>query len=1268
MSSGFIEIAALGQQDVYLTGSPDVTYFSSVYKRHTPFVLETFEVPFKASSITMGQNNIVRIPAKGDLIRATTLKLTLPPLAVYGQDWFWPTISNDLPFVIFSGDTIDHAGVNSIGLQYFSSNTESFNMWNASHGVPMNYDANLNKFVFYNPNNSVSNIGVNSVHSTFFGFDIRNAVSTDGTYFYYNYVNGSIIPDFTLEQAGWTRNIGIPVNTLSGLFLNLERPAPLAQNGFLNYPHQIPGNIIGYLNFSQNDTNGLLWTNYDTPAVYTITPGGRIQFKNKGIYTIRVYIPTSSLVLYGSDFGDGIPSNFTFKNRQQTIGPITTFPIIVTDNSNYYFFVGTDTGTIDAGSYFSLSPTDDVFVITSEIANTGPEPIITFDSASNTTQPGGTGLSPVTAGYFQFNRVTNWLVSGSLGIHIQTEVLSNINIYNDNGLYATYDFTGQEGNPTVVFSIPIADDRTWDDGFLWNFTVVTEPPGSDVFLSPGSYITFTNLALPIGSPSGGDILPYNGLLFNLGGGQNNGGIFDQQVEYGVENIITTNQSDLNTIQFSNAGTYMVTVYLPDATDFNPSDGNVPPKLLPIFDSPSGITFAPGRGYYVSDIGNNCIRLVSADGLNVSTILGNGQPGFVDGFGKDAYFKSPQGICVDITTDPEFPKFYIADTGNHCIRRFDIEDVNLVTTLAGNGTAGYVNGTGSAARFNSPVGIAFDATSRLLYVADTGNHTIRSVNVDTGETLTVAGNGTAGNAAPATPANARFRSPQGIITWRGEQGDLNIRVTDTGNYVIRAIVIGYAVSVIHGTPGVSGHADGYPGLFEGPKGITAFVDPLSNFLVKIFITDGNYVREIDSDTNQVLTYSGSETAGYVEGSSYNNPTGIFYSHAQSGGAAAVCDTGNFVIRTLGGYTISGNPATGAAANNPAGINALYQNNATPTIINFIVRATSDNFLYTLQNQTPQFSYWAAGSFAWVYPITSTVVPPEYSQYHYYDSVGTWAIQSADLKIGGQSIQTLTGEYIEIWNDLNVPYENQPALKLLTGKYDTTIASGRDYYVNLPFYFYEKSQNYLPMCSLSRQDVEIHITFRTLQALTAIQVDQTNPVQATLIVEYVYLDTPELNWFTKTRLEYMIDQAQYQEIDMAAGLTQDNFLLNFRNPVNALFFAIQVNGALPYDWSNDGLQRMGLSFNGEEIMLNRITDATQLGVIEPFNNFINFPTRNFYIKTFKSPINFSRIRYVLLGLNILRSDAYYPAKQLRITAVSKNVLQINDGLGGLMFISQ
>jgi len=1082
-------------------------------------------------------------------------------------------------------------------------------------------------------------------------------------------VNGFYTPDFTLEQAGWTRNIGIPVNTLSGLFLNLERDLTLAQVPYPVTPYPMWGSSVGYINFSQNDNLGLLWTNYDTPAAYTITPGGRINFMANGVYTIRVYAPNSSIFKYGADSGDGIPNTFNFKGKIQTIGPLVTFPIIVTNNLlNYYFVIGTNDGTLPAGSYFSITPNDDVFVVKSPISLTGSEPLIEFNT-TNTTQPGGTGITLFNQdGIFQIFRNANWLVSGTLTTTHPGVILNKINLYGPSGIYATYYFTGQEGNPTTSFAIPIIADNSWDGDTFWQFTIVTEPPGVTCDLDYNSFITFTYLALPNGSPNGGDILPYNGLLFALGG-QPNSGPF--QNEYGVENMIT--KVNTTQLRFSNVGTYMVTAYLPDATAINSSTGGVPPKILPQFNQPSGIAFdQQGQRYFVADSGNNCIRQVSFEGTIVSTVAGNGQPGNVDDVGIAAYFNNPQGIFVD-STDPEFPRIYVADTGNHAIRKFDTED-QYVTTLAGNGTPGYVNGAASAARFKSPTGLCVDFITYphfpRVYIADTGNHSIRMYDPEDDLVYTIAGNGTAGPAVHGVSlANARFRSPQGIARFTGDRGAELLYVADTGNYCIRVIdITNNAVGIIAGTAGIPGHVDGYPGKFESPTGI--WIDGQGGYL---FISDGNYIRYI-SPFDQffgIATFSGSENSGYVDGSPavFYAPRGLLIN--ERNGNVYVCDSGNNVIRVITDLrsgpasTYSGNPATTFLQLD--GKETSYQNSSTPTVINIPVRATSNNFSYTLQVSRPAAT-WPAGSFVWVYPITSTALPTDYSQYRYYDSVGTWAIESADLKIGGQSIQTLSGEYIEIWNDLNVPYENQPALKLLTGKYDTTIASGRDYYVNLPFYFYEKSQNYLPMCSLSRQDVEIHVTFRPLQALTAIPITEGSQVQATLIVEYVYLDTPELNWFTKTRLEYVIDQAQYQEIDLAAGLTQDNFLLNFRNPVQAIFFAIQVVGALPYDWSNDGLERMGLSFNGEEIMLNRITDATQLGVIEPFNNFINFPTRNFYMKTFKSPINFSRIRYVLLGLNIFRSDAYYPAKQLRITAVSKNVLQVNDGLGGLMFISQ
>jgi hypothetical protein len=113
---------------------------------------------------------------------------------------------------------------------------------------------------------------------------------------------------------------------------------------------------------------------------------------------------------------------------------------------------------------------------------------------------------------------------------------------------------------------------------------------------------------------------------------------------------------------------------------------------------------------------------------------------------------------------------------------------------------------------------------------------------------------------------------------------------------------------------------------------------------------------------------------------------------------------------------------------------------------------------------------------IYPIASNLLVAQ--SYNYYDSVATWLINRADLIIGGQTVQTLTGEYIELYNDLYVPYENQPGLKLLTGKYDSgkVYPPGRTYYVNLPFYFYQNPGLALPVTALNRQDIEIHCEFQ------------------------------------------------------------------------------------------------------------------------------------------------------------------------------------------------
>lgn len=310
---------------------------------------------------------------------------------------------------------------------------------------------------------------------------------------------------------------------------------------------------------------------------------------------------------------------------------------------------------------------------------------------------------------------------------------------------------------------------------------------------------------------------------------------------------------------------------------------------------------------------------------------------------------------------------------------------------------------------------------------------------------------------------------------------------------------------------------------------------------------------------------------------------------------------------------------------------------------------------------------------VYPVASNVIPT--ISYNYYDSVGTWLVDRAELIIGGQTIQTLTGEFIEIYNDLYVPYENQPGLKLLTGKYDTSTQiypPGRTYFTNLPFYFFQNPGLYLPLASLGRQDVEVHVTFRNLQELTAVPTSSiTTPLTATIITEYVYLADPEINWFKKSQIDYLIQQCQYQEFDLAAQFTSAILNLEFINPIRELFFIVQLNGTTPYQYSD--LNSLAMNFNASEAFTDDVTDALYLNSIEPFEHYTNYPTRNFYMYSFTNQtntprpygqVNFSRIRDVTFRLN---TNAYSSPKQLRVIGINYNVLRIKDGIAGLMFNS-
>lgn len=227
----------------------------------------------------------------------------------------------------------------------------------------------------------------------------------------------------------------------------------------------------------------------------------------------------------------------------------------------------------------------------------------------------------------------------------------------------------------------------------------------------------------------------------------------------------------------------------------------------------------GGDLYVADTDNYVIRKVTTAGV-ATTLAGTaGTSGSADGTGTAATFSVVKGI----TGSGNF--LYVLDTYNQTVRKVDITS-GAVTTIAGYaGTTGSTdNATGSAARFNYPFGIAVDSSNNL-YITDTLNQTIRVISA-AGAVTTLAGTvGTSGS-ADGTGTAAKFNNPAGIAT-----DGTNLFVADSSNHVIRKVVISSGVvTTFAGTVGTAGSTDGTgtAAKFNTPTGLT--IDNAGNLYV------------------------------------------------------------------------------------------------------------------------------------------------------------------------------------------------------------------------------------------------------------------------------------------------------------------------------------------------------------------------------------------------------------------------------------------------------
>ena len=304
----------------------------------------------------------------------------------------------------------------------------------------------------------------------------------------------------------------------------------------------------------------------------------------------------------------------------------------------------------------------------------------------------------------------------------------------------------------------------------------------------------------------------------------------------------------------------------------------------------------GTTIYVSDRANHTIRKLDA-GV-VSTVAGlAGTSGYADGTGTAARFSSPAGIAVGSDN-----VLYVADTQNHRIRK--ITSAGVVTTLAGSGTPGSADGTGTAASFNSPIGIAVDA-SLNVYVSDSATHIIRQI-TPAGEVTTIAGTAGATGSTDGVGAAARFTTPFGLAL----DGSGNLFVVATGSHTIRQIVLASAtVSTVAGTAGVAGSANGTgtAATFNLPRGIAR--DGSGNF----YVADGgnHLIRKIAP--GWVVTKLSGQSAGangFNDGTANSTLFNLPFSVAVDGtGFVYVTDGNNAAIR---GVTTAGDSSTVAGS--------------------------------------------------------------------------------------------------------------------------------------------------------------------------------------------------------------------------------------------------------------------------------------------------------------------------------------------------------------------
>ncbi len=347
--------------------------------------------------------------------------------------------------------------------------------------------------------------------------------------------------------------------------------------------------------------------------------------------------------------------------------------------------------------------------------------------------------------------------------------------------------------------------------------------------------------------------------------------------------------------------------------------------------------------------------------------------------------------------------------------------------------------------------------------------------------------------------------------------------------------------------------------------------------------------------------------------------------------------------------------------------------------------------------------------------------------YSDSIGHALIRQADISIGGQTIETINGDYLDIYEDMFIPQSQSLAIQELVGRtyirsglgpasnviyrtengFDAVGAFPRTFLVPLRFWFTQDPNLAIPLTALRYQEVEINIEFENVERLVVSNIvsisDLLNTAQlggtplqiesASLLVDYVFLTDEEAKYFGNNRLDYVITQLQAVETIVPSNqdFTQvpKQIRTYFNNPVKEFFMIVQETVNRPKNLQNastltnnyfnyksstglDNLNSFELLFNGEPRIPRDVADGFYLRVVQPLQSHTKIPKRYIYNYSFSidpenyaptGQVNFSRIKDILFNMYLNPANAQN--RSIRIYVKNYNVLRIESGISGLIF---